>query len=88
MEGVTEGERKRQRERGKRHAIICRSLTSTVNPQSRLTLLIKEVIKGPPPELLRKRRERKRRKGQKHRETGRWSTGKSERSKAGRIWVL
>lgn len=69
MEGWIEG--------GKRHAIICRSLTSTVNPQSRLTLLIKEAIKGPPPELLRERQERRRRKDRSR-----------EGRKAGRIWVL
>lgn len=38
---------------GERHVIICRSLTSRVNPQSRLTWLIKEAIKGPPPEIVR-----------------------------------
>lgn len=38
---------------GGRHVIICRSLTSRVNPQSRLTRLIKEAIKGPPPEMAR-----------------------------------
>lgn len=43
------------REKGKRHAIICRSLTSPVNPQSCLTLLIKEAIKGPPPELFERK---------------------------------
>lgn len=36
--------------------IICRSSTSPVNPRSRLTRLIKEAIKGPPPEILRQRR--------------------------------
>lgn len=36
--------------------IICRSSTSPVNPRSRLTWLIKEAIKGPPPEILRRRR--------------------------------
>lgn len=50
------------REKGKRHVIICRSSTSPVNPQSRLTWLIKEAIKGPPPEILRERREREREK--------------------------
>lgn len=44
--------------KGKRHVIICRSSTSPVNPQSCLTWLIKEAIKGPPPEILRERRER------------------------------
>lgn len=38
---------------GERHVIICRSLTSRVSPQSRLTWLIKEAIKGPPPEIVR-----------------------------------
>lgn len=38
---------------GGSHVIICRSLTSRVNPQSRLTRLIKEAIKGPPPEIVR-----------------------------------
>ena len=52
------------REKGKRHAIICRSSTSPVNPQSCLTWLIKEAIKGPPPEILRERRERGRRRKQ------------------------
>lgn len=50
------------REKGKRHAIISRSSTSRVNPQSCLTLLIKEAIKGPPPELWRERRRRRRKK--------------------------
>lgn len=50
------------REKGKRDVIICRSSTSPVNPRSRLTWLIKEAIKGPPPEILRERRERGRRK--------------------------
>ena len=44
-------------EKGERHVIICRSSTSPVNPRSRLTWLIKEAIKGPPPEILRERRE-------------------------------
>lgn len=59
------------REKGKRHAIICRSLTSPVNPQSCLTLLIKEAIKGPPPELFEGKksgRGRKRETGQKQEE--------------------
>lgn len=43
--------------KGERHVIICRSSTSPVNPRSRLTWLIKEAIKGPPPEILRERRE-------------------------------
>lgn len=43
-------------EKGERHVIICRSSTSPVNPRSRLTWLIKEAIKGPPPEILRERR--------------------------------
>lgn len=45
-------------EKGERHVIICRSSTSPVNPRSRLTWLIKEAIKGPPPEILRERDER------------------------------
>ena len=53
------------REKGKRHAIICRSLTSPVYPQSRLTLLIKETIKGPPPERETRDR-RKKETGQNH----------------------
>lgn len=40
---------------GERRVIICRSLTSRVNPQSHLTWLIKEAIKGPPPEIVRER---------------------------------
>lgn len=41
---------------GGKRVIICRSSTSPVNPRSRLTWLIKEAIKGPPPEILRQRR--------------------------------
>ena len=52
---------------GERHVIICRSSTSPVNPRSRLTWLIKEAIKGPPPEILRETRERKKDTGQRDR---------------------
>lgn len=44
--------------KGERRVIICRSPTSPENPWSRLTWLIKEAIKGPPPEILRERDER------------------------------
>ncbi len=56
------------REKGKRLVIICRSSTFPVNPRSRLTWLIKEAIKDPPPEILRGRRERKKDTGQRDRE--------------------
>lgn len=49
-----EGGMERKGRRG--GVIICRSSTSPVNPRSRLTWLIKEAIKGPPPEILRRRR--------------------------------
>lgn len=42
-------------EKGKGHVIICRSSTSLVNPRSCLTWLIKGAIKGPPPEILRRK---------------------------------
>lgn len=41
------------REKRKRHIIICTSSTSLVNPLSCLTCLIKGAIKGPPPEILK-----------------------------------
>lgn len=45
-----------EKAKGGGRVIICRSSTSPVNPRSRLTWLIKEAIKGPPPEILRQRR--------------------------------
>lgn len=48
--------------KGERRVIICRSPTSPENPWSRLTWLIKEAIKGPPPEILRERETRGRKK--------------------------
>lgn len=71
MDGGREGYS--NREKGKRHVIICRSSTSLVNPWSRLTWLIKEAIKGPPPEILSERGERRKKKtGQRDRETASW----------------
>lgn len=67
------------REKGERHVIICRSWTSPVNPQSRLTWLIKEAIKGSPPEILRD--ERKKDKGQRERNMG--PNGEKERRGGG-----
>lgn len=64
-------------EKGERHVIICRSSTSPVNPRSRLTWLIKEAIKGPPPEILRERRESGRRT--QAREIERGPNGENER---------
>lgn len=80
MEGCSNGEK------GKRHVIICRSSTSPVNPRSRLTWLIKEAIKGPPPEILRERRERGRRTQateiERGSDGGEWEKGKE----GGGIW--
>lgn len=70
------------REKGKRHVIICRSSTSPVNPQSRLTWLIKEAIKGPPPEILRERERQKQ-----ARDVERRPNGENERRERRRgIW--
>lgn len=82
MEDGREGGSKRERER---HAIICRSSTSPVNPQSRLTLLIKEAIKGPPPELLRERRERVRRRKQDRGIEGSSNGGEREEGRRGNM---
>lgn len=82
MEGYMEGS---SGEEWKRHVIICRSSTSPVNPRSRLTWLIKEAIKGPPPEILRKdERERETRESEEegHRpEIERRPNGENERWK-------
>lgn len=76
-------------EKGKRHVIICRSPTSPVNPRSCLTWLIKEAIKGPPPEIFERRRERGRRKPAREIERGpRLREGKGRRGNMGKKSVV
>lgn len=79
MDGGRARCREREREKGRRHVIICRSSTSPVNPRSRLTWLIKGAIKGPPPEILRERREWRRERRKQARLIERRPNGRKER---------
>lgn len=80
MEGWSNGEK------GERHVIICRSSTFPVNPRSRLTWLIKEAIKDPPPEILRERRERGRRTQAREIERGSNGVDEGKEGRRGNMW--